>query len=179
MSTAAELDYAKIRDAMDLATEKLRKKEADDASKSKKEQEKSKEKIDAEKKNKIFKWTAYAAAIIIGIIIIVIIIILVMRMSSSNSSPNIIKEQPPIINKQFNYQPYELYPIQPPPQMPIQMPMQNPQMPIQMPMQNPQMPMLNNNRTTSSFNFPSNDSSFFNKLDTSSSLVKRGGYRKK
>jgi hypothetical protein len=46
-------------------------------------------------------------------------------------------------------------------------------------MQNPQMPMLNNNRTTSSFNFPSNDSSFFNKLDTSSSLVKRGGYRKK
>jgi hypothetical protein len=88
-------------------------------------------------------------------------------MSSSNSSSNIINEQPPIINKQFNNQPYELYPMQQPPQMPIQMPMQQ------------QMPMLNNNRTTSSFNFPSNDSSFFNKLDTSSSLVKRGGYRKK
>jgi hypothetical protein len=179
MSTAAELDYAKIRDAMDLASEKLRKKEAEDASKSKKEQETSKEKKDAEKTNKIFKWTAYAAAIIIGIVIIIVIIILVMRMSSSNSSSNIINEQPPIINKQFNNQPYELYPMQQPPQMPIQMPMQQPpQMPIQMPMQQ-QMPMLNNNRTTSSFNFPSNDSSFFNKLDTSSSLVKRGGYRKK
>jgi hypothetical protein len=59
--------------------------------------------------------------------------------------------------------------------MPMQQP---PQMPMQMPIQQ-QMPMLNNDRTTSSFNFPSNDSSFFNKLDTSSSLVKRGGYRKK
>jgi hypothetical protein len=167
MSTAAELDYAKLRDAMDLANDKLRKKE----------QETSKSKIDSDEKNKRFKWIAYSAAIIIGIVIIIIIIILIMRMSSSNSSTNIIKQQPPIINKQFNYQPYELYPIQQP-QIPIPI-----QMPMQMPIQQ-QMPMLNNNRTTyptttSSFNFPSNDSSFFNKLDTSSSLVKRGGYRKK
>ena len=45
-----ELDYSKIRDAMDLASEKLRKKDEKDTKETKKEQEKSKEKLDKEKK---------------------------------------------------------------------------------------------------------------------------------
>ena len=193
MSTADELDYNKIRDAMDLAIEKLRKKEAEDALKPKKEEETTKDKLDVEKKNKIFKWVAYSAAILIGIIIIGLIIYLIMGASSPKTpSPNVINQPVPIMKNNPNYNPYDLFHQPPPMQPPIQAPMQPPmplpiQAPIQAPMQPPmqppiqapiQAPMPNYNNDSSSFNFPSNDSSFFNKLDTSSSIIKKGGLKK-
>jgi hypothetical protein len=200
MPTNAELDYIKIRDAMDLATEQLRKKEEKDALKSKSEQSDSKEKLDTEKKNKMFKWIAYSAAILIGLIIIIIVIIVIVRMSSSSSSYK------PQIKETYNHKPFQLYQVQPPPRQnipvqqpapifPVQQPAPMPIFPVQQPapmpifpIQQPQTslpsslplitPSYQNN--TSSFNFPSNNSSFFNKLDNTSSLfVKKGGRKNK
>ena len=65
-----ELDYTKIRDAMDLASENLRKKEEKDKLKTKDEQEKSETKTKEEKKNDAFKWIAYGGVIFVGILII-------------------------------------------------------------------------------------------------------------
>jgi hypothetical protein len=191
MPTNAELDYIKIRDAMDLATEQLRKKEEKDALKSKSEQSDSKEKLDTEKKNKMFKWIAYSAAILIGLIIIIIVIIVIFRMSSSSSSNKL------QIKETYNEKPFQLYQIQPPPRqnIPVQQPAPMPIFPVQQqapmpifPVQQQQAPMPSSlplitpsyQNNTSSFNFPSNNSSFFNKLDNTSSLfVKKGGRKNK
>lgn len=189
MPTNAELDYIKIRDAMDLATEQLRKKEEKDALKSKSEQSDSKEKLDTEKKNKMFKWIAYSAAILIGLIIIIIVIIVIVRMSSSSSSYK------PQIKETYNHKPFQLYQVQPPPRQnipvqqpapifPVQQPAPMPIFPIQQPQTSlpSSLPLITPSyqNNTSSFNFPSNNSSFFNKLDNTSSLfVKKGGRKNK
>ena len=176
MPTNDELDYSKIRDAMDFATEQLIKKGKTDELKSKKEQVESKEKIDIEKKNNIFKWIAYSAAIVIGLIIIIVIIIVIIRMSGSNKSSNNQIQQKPFI---------PMMPIQqqqPMPMMPIQQQQPIPMMPIQQPIisSSPSSYQYNNNTNSSSFNFPSNNTSFFNKLDDTSSLsIKKGGRKNK
>ena len=204
MPTNDELDYSKIRDAMDFATEQLIKKGKTDELKSKKEQVESKEKIDIEKKNNIFKWIAYSAAIVIGLIIIIVIIIVIIRMSGSNKSSNNQIQQKPFIpmmpiqqQKPFipmmpiqQQQPMPMMPIQqqqPMPMMPIQQQQPIPMMPIpMMPIQQPIISsspssyQYNNNTNSSSFNFPSNNTSFFNKLDDTSSLsIKKGGRKNK
>ena len=203
MPTNDELDYSKIRDAMDFATEQLIKKGKTDELKSKKEQVESKEKIDIEKKNNIFKWIAYSAAIVIGLIIIIVIIIVIIRMSGSNKSSNNQIQQKPFIpmmpiqqQKPFipmmpiqQQKPFiPMMPIQqqqPMPMMPIQQQQPIPMMPIQQPIissspSSPSSYQYNNNTNSSSFNFPSNNTSFFNKLDDTSSLsIKKGGRKNK
>ena len=189
-----ELDYAKIRDAMDLANEKLREKEEKDKKNTIKEQEKSQEQLNKEKKDKIFKWIAYGGIILIAVVIFIIILYLIFGYSSSPSTVQNIKPQmqpPPIRQPQMPQ-------MQPPPMQPPQMPqMQPPPMPQMQPPPMPQpfqlfpaqqetsMPMQR--PTTSSydqsFSFPSNNSSFFNKFDGLSSTpqqpIKRGGWSKK
>ena len=168
-----ELDYAKIRDAMDLATEKLREKEEKDKKNTIKEQEKSQEQLNKEKKDKIFKWIAYGGIILIAVVIFIIILYLIFGYSSSPSTVQNIKPQmqpPPIRQPQMPQ-------MQPPP-MPQPFQLFPAQQETSMPMQRP---------TTSSydqsFSFPSNNSSFFNKFDGLSSTpqqpIKRGGWSKK
>ena len=188
MPTNDELDYSKIRDAMDFATEQLIKKGKTDELKSKKEQVESKEKIDIEKKNNIFKWIAYSAAIVIGLIIIIVIIIVIIRMSGSNKSSNNQIQQKPFIPMMPIQQQKPFIPMmpiqqqQPMPMMPIQQQQPIPMMPIQQPIisSSPSSYQYNNNTNSSSFNFPSNNTSFFNKLDDTSSLsIKKGGRKNK
>jgi cytoskeletal protein RodZ len=218
MAIDGELDYDKIRNAMDKASDALYKKQEDDLEKTKKEQKVSEEKTKQEKKDNLFKWITYAGVIFIAVIIIIIIIFFIVRsfQKSSNNTNYNTNNQPTQLYKPIQQQqqifkpPYQLFPPNQPqmpqmqpqmPQMPLmqpQMPLMQPQMPVIMPQQpqiqpQPQMqPLLNsssqpyqinNNTDISSFNFPSTNSSFFNKLDYNTSTyqqpIKRGGRKNK
>jgi len=199
MAIDGELDYDKIRNAMDKASDALYKKQEDDLEKTKKEQKVSEEKTKQEKKDNLFKWITYAGVIFIAVIIIIIIIFFIVRsfQKSSNNTNYNTNNQPTQLYKPIQQQifkpPYQLFPPNQP-----QMPQMQPQMPVIMPQQpqiqpQPQMqPLLNssshpyqinNNTDISSFNFPSTNSSFFNKLDYNTSTyqqpIKRGGRKNK
>ena len=184
-----ELEYSKIRDAMDLATKKLREKEEKEEKEKKekkeavKEQEKSQDQLNKEKKNKTFKWIAYGAVILIAVVIIIIIIYLIFSFSTSSTKNNIshaplqpVIQQQPI---QLAPKPYQLFPPQPVIQQPViqQQPYQL--FPPQQTTSLERSPQISSPSFNQSLSFPSNDSSFFNKFDESSSLaqqpIRRGG----
>ena len=218
MAIDGELDYDKIRNAMDKVSAALYKKEENDLKNTKKEQIDSEEKTKQEKKDNLFKWVTYGAVIFIAVVIIIIIIVLIVT-SFQKSSNNNIQQQPVFkpIQQQPVFKPFQLFPpVQQPQMQPLMqplMPRMQPQMQPQMPQMQPLMPQkpviipqqpqmqpqqqmqqqlnsssppyqLNNNNTDiSSFNFPSTNASFFNKLDYNSSSyqqpIKRGGRKNK